>query len=80
MKEDLKTTTDEAYDDGKHADGEEADENFIVIKADKEVDRCCFPFLYLLRVMFFLRYGLGVLVVSSYVSSDQGINMDRGTM
>jgi hypothetical protein len=26
-----------------------------------------------LRVMFFLRYGLGVLVVSSYVSSGQGI-------
>jgi hypothetical protein len=32
------------------------------------------------RVMFFLRYGLGVLVVSRYVSSDQGKNMDRGTM
>jgi hypothetical protein len=40
MKEDLKTTADEACDDGKHADGEEVDENFIVIKADKEVDRC----------------------------------------
>jgi hypothetical protein len=40
MKEDLKTTVDEACDDGKHADGEEVDENFIVIKADKEVDRC----------------------------------------
>jgi hypothetical protein len=49
MKEDLKTTADEACDDGKHADGEEADENFIVIKADKEVDRCYFPFLYLLE-------------------------------
>jgi hypothetical protein len=48
MKEDLKTTADEAYDDRKHADGEEADENFIVIKADKEVDGCCFPFIYLL--------------------------------
>jgi hypothetical protein len=80
MKEDLKTTVDEAYDDGKHADGEEADENFIIIKTDKEVDRCCFPFLYLLRVTFFLRYGLGVLVVYGYVSSDQGINIDRGTM
>jgi hypothetical protein len=34
MKEDLKTTADEACDDLKHADGEEADENFIVIKAD----------------------------------------------
>jgi hypothetical protein len=40
MKEDLKTTIDEACDDGKHADGEEVDENFIVIKANKEVDRC----------------------------------------
>jgi hypothetical protein len=40
MKEDLKTTVDEACDDGKHADGEEVDENFIVIKVDKEVDRC----------------------------------------
>jgi len=48
MKEDLKTTADEAYDDGKHADGAGADENFIVIKADEEVNRCCFPFLYLL--------------------------------
>jgi hypothetical protein len=27
MKEDLKTTADEACDDGKHADGEEVDEN-----------------------------------------------------
>jgi hypothetical protein len=35
MKKDLNTTTDEACDDGKHADGVEADENFIVIKADK---------------------------------------------
>jgi hypothetical protein len=49
MKEDLKTTADEACDDGKHADGEETDENFIVIKADKEVDMCYFPFLYLLE-------------------------------
>jgi hypothetical protein len=49
MKEDLKTTANEACDDGKHADGEETDENFIVIKADKEVDRCHFPFLYLLE-------------------------------
>jgi hypothetical protein len=49
MKEDLKTTVDEAFDDRKHADGEETDENFIVIKADKEVDRCCFPFLYFLE-------------------------------
>jgi hypothetical protein len=40
MKEDLKTTVDEACDDGKHADGEEVNENFIVIKAEKEVDRC----------------------------------------
>jgi predicted lactoylglutathione lyase len=49
MKEDLKTTADEACDDGKHADGEETDENFIVIKAYQEVDRCCFYFLYLLE-------------------------------
>jgi hypothetical protein len=49
MKEDLKTTVDEACDDGKHADGEEIDGNFIVIKTYKEVDRCCFPFLYLLE-------------------------------
>jgi hypothetical protein len=40
MKKDLKTTADETFDDGKHADGEEVDENFIVIKADKELDRC----------------------------------------
>jgi hypothetical protein len=40
IKEDLKTTTDEACDEGKHADGEEIDENFIVIEADREVDRC----------------------------------------
>jgi hypothetical protein len=39
MQEDLKTT----------ADGEEIDGNFIVIKTYKEVDRCCFPFLYLLE-------------------------------
>jgi hypothetical protein len=45
----LKTTADEACDDGKHADGEETDENFIVIMADKEVDRCCFPLPYLLE-------------------------------
>jgi hypothetical protein len=40
MKEDLRTTANEACDDGKHADGEEVDENFIIIKADREVDRC----------------------------------------
>jgi hypothetical protein len=40
MKKDLRTAADEACDDGKHADGEEVDENFIVIKADREVDRC----------------------------------------
>jgi hypothetical protein len=40
MKEDPKIAADEACDDGKHADGEEVDENFIVIKADREVDRC----------------------------------------
>jgi hypothetical protein len=40
MKEDLKTTADEACDDGKYADGEEVNENFIVIKSDKEVDMC----------------------------------------
>jgi hypothetical protein len=28
MKEDLKTTADEACDDGGHADGEEVDEKF----------------------------------------------------
>jgi len=44
MEEDLKTTADEAYDDGKHVDGAEVDESFIVIKAGKEVDRCRFPF------------------------------------
>jgi hypothetical protein len=49
MKEDLKTTTDEACDDGKHADGEDTDGNFIVIKAYKEINRCYFPFLYLLE-------------------------------
>jgi hypothetical protein len=40
MKGDLKTIADEACDDGKHADGEEIDKNFIVIEADREVDRC----------------------------------------
>jgi hypothetical protein len=40
MKEGLKTAADEACDDRKHADGEEVDENFIVIEADREVDRC----------------------------------------
>jgi hypothetical protein len=48
MKEDMKTTTGEAYDDGKHADGAEVDEDFILIKADMKVDRC-FHFLYLLE-------------------------------
>jgi hypothetical protein len=40
MNEDLKTTADEACDDGKHADREEINENFIVIEVDREVDRC----------------------------------------
>jgi hypothetical protein len=40
MKEDLKTTADKSCDDGKHADGEEIKKNFIVIEADREVDRC----------------------------------------
>jgi hypothetical protein len=40
MKEDLRTAADEACDDGKHTDREEVDENFIVIKVDREVDRC----------------------------------------
>jgi hypothetical protein len=40
MKEDLKTTADETCDYGKHADGEEVDENIIVTKADKEIDWC----------------------------------------
>jgi hypothetical protein len=40
MKGDLGTAADEACDDGKHANGEEVDGNFIVIKADREVDRC----------------------------------------
>jgi len=44
MKEYLKTTVDEAYDDGKHADGAEVDENFIVIKVDKEVEGVVFLF------------------------------------
>jgi hypothetical protein len=39
MKEDLKTSANEAYDNRKHAGGEEVDENFIVIEADREVDR-----------------------------------------
>jgi hypothetical protein len=50
MKEDLKTSADEAYDDKKYADGMEAVESFIVIKADKEVDRCRFPFSIFVRV------------------------------
>ena len=46
---DLKTSVDEACDNRKHADGAEADGCFIVIKADKEIDRRRFPFLYLLE-------------------------------
>ena len=49
MKEDVKTTADEAYDDRKHADGG-ADEGFILIKPDMKVDRCCFPFSIFVRV------------------------------
>ena len=48
MKKDIKTTAGEAYDDRKRADGAGA-EGFIVIKAGIKVDRCCFPFLYLLE-------------------------------
>jgi len=44
MKEDLKTTADEVYGNGKHDDGAKAGEGFIIIKADKKVDRCRFPF------------------------------------
>jgi hypothetical protein len=40
MKEDLKTAADGACDNRKHADGEEVDENFIVIEADREINRC----------------------------------------
>jgi hypothetical protein len=40
----LNTTADEAC-----ADGAEADGSFIVIKMDNDVDRCRFPFLYLLE-------------------------------
>jgi hypothetical protein len=40
MKEDLKTAADGVYDNRKHADGEEVNENFIVIEADREIDRC----------------------------------------
>jgi hypothetical protein len=57
-----------------------------VIKADREIDRCWFPFLYLLEYdsckshVFFLRYGLDVLVVFGYVSLGQDINIDWGPM
>jgi hypothetical protein len=40
IKGGLKTATDETCDDRKHADGEEVDGNFIIIKVDREVDRC----------------------------------------
>ena len=46
MKEDLKTTAD--WNRG-YADGKEDGEIFIVIKADREIDRSWFPFLYLLE-------------------------------
>jgi len=49
MEENLKTTVDEAYDDGKRANGAEANESFIVIKVEREEDRCHFPFQYLLE-------------------------------
>jgi hypothetical protein len=44
IKGGLKTAADETCDDGKHADGEEVDGNFIVIKTDGEIDRCYFLF------------------------------------
>jgi len=50
MKEDVKTTADEAYDDRKHADGAGADEGFIVIEVGTKVDRCCFPFSIFVRL------------------------------
>jgi chaperone required for assembly of F1-ATPase len=40
MKEDVKTATDGACDNRKHADGEEVHEDFIIIEADREIDRC----------------------------------------
>jgi hypothetical protein len=40
MKEDLKTAANGACDNRKRADGEEIDENFIVIEANREIDRC----------------------------------------
>ena len=36
MKEDLKTTANEAYDDRKNADRAEADEDFIMIEAERK--------------------------------------------
>jgi len=50
MKEDTKTTAGEAYDDRKHADGAGANEDFIVVKADTKVDRCCFLFSIFVKV------------------------------
>jgi hypothetical protein len=50
MKEDTKTTTGGAYDDRKRTDGAGADEDFIVVKADMKVDRCCFLFSIFIRV------------------------------
>jgi hypothetical protein len=38
MKEDVKTATDGG--NRKHADGEEVNGNSIVIKVDREIDRC----------------------------------------
>jgi hypothetical protein len=40
MKEDLKTAADGACDNKKRTDGEEVNENFIVIEADREIDWC----------------------------------------
>jgi hypothetical protein len=50
MKGETKTTTGEAYDERKYADGAGADEDFIVVEADTKVDRCYFLFSIFVRV------------------------------
>jgi len=86
MKEDMKTTDSEAYDDRKHVDGAGADEDFIVIKADTKGDRCCFLFsifvksMPYVRVMFCLRDRFGIVVVFGCNSLGQGINIGRETI
>jgi len=47
-----------------HADGTGADEDFIMIKVDIGIDRCCFLLSIIIRVC--LKYKSPVTLVESY--------------